>query len=39
MARVRPWFTPVAGDGSLRYYSMVATDLVVDAAGYFEGAP
>jgi glucose/arabinose dehydrogenase len=28
-------FTPLAG-GSLRYYSMAATDLVVDVTGYFE---
>ena len=29
-------FTPL-GSGQLRYYSMAATDLVVDVTGYFEG--
>ena len=30
-------FTPLGGGGTVRYYSMVATDLVVDVTGWFEG--
>ncbi|MCX6519603.1 MAG: PQQ-dependent sugar dehydrogenase [Actinobacteria bacterium] len=30
-------FTRAGGDGRLRYYSMVATDLVIDVTGWFEG--
>jgi len=31
--------TPLAADGTLRYYSMTATQLVVDVSGWFEGQP
>jgi glucose/arabinose dehydrogenase len=30
-------FVPLAADGTIRYFSLSATDLVVDVTGYFEG--
>ena len=30
-------FTPMAPGGTVRYYSMMTNDLVIDVTGWFEG--